>query len=208
MIEGSANTEIGGTSVRGRPMEDVAAFIHGEMVPHAQGDDATYIREKLEIHWYDFLPGSQIVDVVEAYSRWVELVRTGGPWDHKKKIITKFGKWSYDSTTDTSYSYETWSNIHYGYVGKAAKFPKWDLLSGAGFAQLLDGNSPPGYWDRRFETLLDADFLSAFDEPEDQEAIRIGMDLWDKHGENVTIQDIIEAIRGSSKLKIKLGVAC
>lgn len=209
MIEGSSDAEIGGPAVRGRPLEEVAAFIHREMMKNLRGNDMIYLRENLERQWHDaLLPGKHDFDVAQAYWRWYNLVRTGGPWDHKKEIIEKFGYWSYDATTDNSHSYETWSNIHYGYIGRASGFPQWDLLAGAGLAQLKDGNSPPGYWSRRFGTIFDADFLAAFDESEDQEAIRIGMDLWENHGDQVTIQNITDAIRASSKLKTKLGVAC
>lgn len=171
--------------------------------------DVDYIRGKLNSSIADYIfPAKSLFEVGQAYKRWKDLVSTNGPWDHKKIISARFGNWSYDSITDTSHSFETWSNIHYGYIGRASTIPRWDLLAGAGAAQLLDGHSPPGYWSRRFESLGDADVIAAFDESEDQEAIRIGMDLWEKFGDKVTVQDIIDAIRASSKLKTLLGVAC
>ncbi|QTA85832.1 polymorphic toxin type 44 domain-containing protein [Desulfonema magnum] len=102
------------------------------------------------------------------------------------------------------YSFDIWSNIHYGYIGLAAGFTEWVLLSGAGFAQKLADTNPPGYWKRRLEEIGDADFLAAFDDPHDQQAIKIGFELWKGFKTKVTTKNILDSVRKySSKLKTK-----
>jgi uncharacterized Zn-binding protein involved in type VI secretion len=209
MIDGSGSVTVGGVSVLGRPIEEVAAYIHAEMVKNINSQDVAYIKDNLGLwQWDNLIPFKADIDLVQAYKKWYDMVRTGGPWDHKTAITKKFGKWAYDAHGNQSYNFETWSNIHYGFVGRAADIQDWDLLAGAGVAQYMDGHTPPGYLDRRMEKLFDADVFAALDESEDQEAIRIGMDLWEKHGRDVTVQDIIDAVRASSKLKAQLGIAC
>lgn len=210
MIEGSANILVGGPTVTGHPIHDVAAYILAEMQRNASGSDAAYIRDNLDlIQWDSLLPFKASVDQAQAYKRWYDLVKTGGPWDHKKTILRDHGEWAYDAAHDRSYQYETWSNIHYGYVGRASGFDAWTLRAGAGAAQLLDGNSPSGYWNRRFEHFGDADVLAAFDETEDQAAIDIGIRLWDEFGEKLTEEDLMRALQAASgALKSLPGVAC
>lgn len=210
MIEGSADILVGGPAVSGRPIHDVAAFILDEMTRNATGGDAEYIRDNLDVvQWDSLIPGKAAVDQVQGYKRWYDLVKTGRSWDHKKPIMTRFGKWAYDADQDRSYSYETWSNIHYGYVGRAVGIDAWTLRAGAGAAQYMDGNSPSGYWDRRLDNIGDADVLAAFDEAEDQAAIDIGIRLWEEFGTELTEQDLMRALRDvSDRLKMLAGVAC
>lgn len=210
MIEGSADILVGGPAVTGHPVHDVASFILAEMRRNATGSDAAYIKDNLDMfQWDSLIPGKGAVDTAQAYKRWYDLVKTGGAWDHKRPILERYGKWGYDAEQDRSYSYETWSNIHYGYVGRASGFDAWTLRAGAGAAQLMDGHSPPGYWDRRFETIGDADVFAAFDESEDQAAIDVGIRLWEEFGDDVTEEDLMRALRDASgELKMRLGVAC
>ena len=74
-------------------------------------------------------------------------------------------------------------NIHYGFIGKAVGFTEWELTAGAGVAQLKDNNRNLGAWvsqyiQNRIRELWDADFLAAFDDASDNEAIKIGFRLW------------------------------
>lgn len=74
-------------------------------------------------------------------------------------------------------------NIHYGFIGKAVGFTEWELTAGAGVAQLKDNNRNLGAWvsqyiQNRIRELWDVDFLAAFDDASDNEAIKIGFRLW------------------------------
>ncbi|MFT3772521.1 MAG: polymorphic toxin type 44 domain-containing protein [Minicystis sp.] len=137
--------------------------------------------------------------------------RTSRFWDHKPTITKQFGHWAYDPESNTSYCYDVWSNIHFGYIGAASGFSGGMLKNGAGAAQAIAGTSDVSifgseYWRRRFETLGDADFLAAYDDPKDQEAINTGIDLWNKHGENVTQDQLMDAMRASKKLCSRPGM--
>jgi hypothetical protein len=60
-------------------------------------------------------------------------VRANGPWDHKPKL--RYLTYSYGDTFFTpvlglsmAIDYDVWSNIHFGYVGRAMKVPRNVLL--------------------------------------------------------------------------------
>jgi hypothetical protein len=73
------------------------------------------------------------------YLIWGYLVRAGGDWDQKQKVKdrSELQNWVTDTTTGRSYEYESWSNMHYGFVGRYAGFSRFELLQAAGVAQLL-----------------------------------------------------------------------
>lgn len=180
------------------PLLSVAAFMHAEMIKNANRNVVSRMRQmNRPWNWTDFLGFEQAAEVLEAYYVWYEFVKTGGPWDHKKKIRDTFGKHACDFASRTLYQYDIWSNIHYGYIGLAAGFEEWDLKAGAGIAQIKVGlkNMPEGYWKRRWEEIGDADIAAALDDPLDQEAIKVGFYLWQAYGSNLTLDQFIDAVR-------------
>ena len=62
------------------------------------------------------------------------------------------------------------------------------------WAQQLAKTVPPGYLER-LQTLQNSDFLTALDDPNDQEAIKIGFELWRLAEKGVTVQNIHDAVR-------------
>lgn len=184
-------------------INDVISFIHIEMIRNEKSTDVAYIRDNLGIwQWDNLLPGKTSIDSIQAYFRWYEKVKGGSDWDHKGEIKSKYGEWSCDLSKRILYNFDIWSNIHYGYIGLAANFDEWSLLAGAGVAQKLARTNPPGYWSRRLQQIGDADFLAAFDDPDDQEAIKVGFELWKSFKTNVSKNNILEAVRNhSSRLK-------
>ncbi|MEV4760545.1 polymorphic toxin type 44 domain-containing protein [Micromonospora sp. NPDC049559] len=74
-----------------------------------------------------------------CYLAFTYLVRPGARWDHKGEIGQKWGK---DGLLDTGaywfpvpgtrylLSYEVWSNLHYGYIGRAAGLTEPELRLG------------------------------------------------------------------------------
>ena len=133
---------------------------------------------------------SQPADRIKAYLEWIEMVAPGKEWDHKAVMKKLFGEWTVDYNLGYLFNFDIWSNIHYGYIGSACEFTEWELLGGAGAAQVYAGTNPPGYWDRRFSRIGDADFLSAFDDPKDQEAIKIGIGLWNRQRTSISVEMI------------------
>jgi Bacterial toxin 44 len=190
-------------------LSDVVDYIQGEMNTNLNSTHVASMRGKLNTSsWWNVLgPGGtayQASQIVSAYKEWYHLVKTGGKWDHKSHIKSTYGTWAADSSEPIEYEFDIWSNIHYGYIGLACGFPEWDLLSGAGIAQVKAGTVPPGYLSRRVETIGDADFLAAFDDPKDQVAIRIGFQLWKTHGRSVASGDILSYVRkNKSKLSTR-----
>lgn len=152
------------------PAQIVAAYIAQEMRTNAGTDVVARIRA----NWESWNPSRKF----DALTEWRDQVNYGAPWDHKGHISSTWGNYQSDPTAGVEWFFDIWSNVHYGYVGRACGFSEWTLLAGAGLAQVRAGTNPDGYWDRRFDEVGDADFLAAFDDPKDQAACRIGFELW------------------------------
>ena len=194
-------------------MEDVAEWIHAEMRTNIRSRAARSMRDNWRalpevdargpaLTWGPgglvFHPPSIDIDVpnpTRALRDWKNMVGNRRPWDHKAAIRAAFGDWSDDRSSGLQYFYDIWSNLHYGYVGSFIGFGAWLLKAGAGYAQVAAGTNPGGYWDRRAETLGDADFLAAFDDPKDQEAIMVGVHLWEQQRATVSVTDVVEHVR-------------
>ena len=74
---------------------------------------------------------------IQAYQKWKGLVAAKKRWDHKEKIKKLQGSdWACDSNTQLKFMYDIWSNVHYGFVGRYVGFTAFELINGAGFAQL------------------------------------------------------------------------
>lgn len=179
-----------------RPFEGVLVYIHAEMIRNPNTPAGLSIKRNLSVSpWQYLVPGTIIVDHLQAYYEWYEQVNYGAPWDHKPHIKKTYGEYSEDKQNRILYAWDIWSNIHFGYVGVAVGFDEGTLLDGAGAAQWMGGNVPDGYWKRRMETIGDADVFRALDDPRDQEAIRIGVGLFREKGAAMTVDDLKAAVR-------------
>lgn len=177
-------------------LEQVARFIAGEMnrnITHPSvlkmkkltSFDATEEHAKLQkLPWYARLlpPDFQAMMVgntAAAMALWAERVGQNRPWDHKKSIRQQFGGvWHKQGEVD--YYYDIWSNIHYGYVGRAGGLSESALLDGAGLEQIAsDTIRKIDDWDeqdgpRRY---ADIDGMRAWDDIGDRVSISIGIKL-------------------------------
>lgn len=141
---------------------------------------------------------------IQAYNKWEALVAGNMIWNHKSVIIQlqNSQKWACDSTTGLKFMYDIWSNIHYGFVGRFVGFTEFELINGAGYAQICDNKKPLWEWTtayvvNRFVDIGDADILGGFDDAEDTQAIKVGFSLYNKFGKAafaLTSQDIINEI--------------
>jgi hypothetical protein len=116
------------------------------------------------------------MEKILAYSKWYSLVDGGARWDFKNRIYNELGEdirlcglfgcnW---------YKWDVPANIHYGYVGKAAGFKDIELHCGAGYAQKVGIASEEGrLW-------------ACFDAPKDFAAIRMGIDLYQFTGSDIS----------------------
>ncbi|WP_188052151.1 polymorphic toxin type 44 domain-containing protein [Azospirillum sp. Sh1] len=184
MIKNSSSQIVANIAKKSTPVSDLAISASG-----ADGQIATgFLRTMYAVQ-------DASADLICDYTIFAAWVGPGMPWDHKKEIRSAYGTWSYDGDTGRDYYFDIWSNIHYGYVGRACGFSVWTLKAGGGAAQLIARTMPDGYWKRRFESLGDADFLAACDDPCDQQAIILGADLWDRHGKTLTLTQMIARCR-------------
>ncbi|WP_325166769.1 polymorphic toxin type 44 domain-containing protein [Pseudomonas sp. LAM2023] len=109
--------------------------------------------------------------------------RQDRPWDHKLAIAERFGGvWQKQGEVD--FYYDIWSNIHYGYVGRAGGFSESVLLDGAGLEQISsDSIRKVRKWDEHSGPHRSADIegLRAWDDIGDRVAISIGVKLHEMH---------------------------
>ena len=179
---------------RGVDLLAVVRFIHTEMMNNRVSDDANFIRENNDIDVWDLLsPIDSTKGLYDAFERWYQMVRNRGPWDYKGTIRQNHGEWAYDDSNGRAYGLDIWANLHYGYLGMDLGFSATVLSSAAGFAQWRAGTVPDGTWDRTLDEM--GNFLAALDDPKDQEAIQIGIDLWTKYKEQVTVDLILNEVR-------------
>lgn len=204
----------------------IAGYIASEMNTNAHGDDVKRMAEMnafsaeaciddyMHLPWWKKLLSAGInpeqcvnIDLsmhTGALLAWGWKVRQDGEWDHKPKIARRFhprspGLQHWHLYGSTLYYYEVWSNIHYGYVGRAAGFSESVLLDGAGLeqigsdlARLNRPNRSPG-----------VDGLRAWDDPHDRAAIVMGIDLYRRHPKHVTAKEILLAVITSTGILTK-----
>lgn len=129
-------------------MEEVASYIAGEMNRNIHDpavrkmkellsyDVAAETRKQMDLPWYAQIgtTSAQAIGAANgaaAMAIWTERVGQNRPWDHKPIIHAKFGGYRHKQGK-YDYFYDIWSNIHYGYVGRAGGFPKacWPMVLG------------------------------------------------------------------------------
>lgn len=148
--------------------DQALAYMYQELTINAQSKDVQSIKNALG-------NGNDLL----AKTLWTNLVRTGAKWDHKHILEKKLGlktppDYYFPIRDDNEHEwyYDVWSNIHYGFVGRAAGFD----------AQTLQDYAASGY--PGAGTNDEGDVLS----------IQIGIDLWDVNQMALTQSQLHEAI--------------
>jgi len=134
-----------------------------------------------------------------ALKAWATTVRAGADWDHKPKLADMLGlkgtngvedkfQWWYSlfpswrdddfyfpirGDSEHEYFYDFWSNIHYGYLGTAIGFSRNVLQYGASVGDAV---------------------LAGVNDQSDMVTVDIGIDLWNKYGTALTVNQLQEAI--------------
>ena len=147
--------------------------------------------------WLRFFSPSPRPMPIEARVMWASRVRQDGPWDHKPLIRGnaslrenavwrplnregEFVRGYFHKYRNHDYFYDVWSNIHYGYVGRAAGFSSDELLDAAGWEQwgadFVRRDARPTIHD---ETVQGG---RRFDDIPDQRTIELGMQLFASTG--------------------------
>ncbi|MGV0028164.1 polymorphic toxin type 44 domain-containing protein [Phormidesmis priestleyi] len=152
--------------------------MHQEMISNLDDIDKMQIFNGLS----GLLPSSlALPSRLAALAEFGWRVRQDGEWDHKPLLRRELGLdpdeepgpgfyFPIRGNEQYEYNYDIWSNIHFGYVGMAAGFTDVELRGGAIAA---DGG-----------TYVPADDLS----------VRIGIELWQEHGSNMTDEDLRQAV--------------
>lgn len=165
----------------------VAMYIYSEMYENSRGTVAA----KLKYALMDNESLSSIDKAIRftiACNLFRKYVSYEKPWDHKDYIREAYGHNSI--LKGKIISYDVWSNIHYGYVGRSVGFSETVLLAGAGYAQLWNSGGYDGWLLRA----LQQNPLSAMDDPRDQEAIKLGVKLFEEHGLKMSFEDFYKTL--------------
>ena len=196
----------------------IADYIAAEMNRNAHGDDVRRMAQMNAFSSTDCITDftnlplwkqllglgirpEQCVDMQMSYNTaallaWAAKVRQDGDWDHKPKIAARFrsctstgaGYWHlYGSTL---YYYDVWSNVHYGYVGRAAGFSTSTLLDGAGLEQ-IGSNLARLNWPSRTPGVPG---LRAFDDAHDRSSVGVGIDLYAANPRAVASSEVLAAV--------------
>lgn len=140
-----------------------------------------------------------------ALLSWGLNVRQDGIWDHKPIIAKRFhprnpgGQQHWHLYNTTLYYYDVWSNVHYGFVGKAAGFSDSVLLDGAGLEQI--GSTLLRFSRPQRDATVSG--LRAWDDPHDRAGVEMGISLYQTNPSNLTTQILLNAIINSTRIEKK-----
>lgn len=148
-------------------------YMFQEMYNNARSTDVLTIRALNQMAIGNIAPDPRLIIAggakAAALMRWKNLVQTGARWDHKPilrrmlRLTQNDRHFPIEGDPDHEYFYDIWSNIHYGYVGRAAGFTQIELQLG----HQMGGSA--GQTD-----------------PMDIETVQLGIDLWNQYGLNLT----------------------
>lgn len=143
-------------------------YMYEELTTNAQSKDVQSIKDALANG-----------KTLQARTLWFSLVQTGAKWDHKPILEMNLGlanppDYYFPLRNDAEHEwyYDIWSNIHFGFVGRAAGFSGKTLQDFAASGLPGTGKNDEG------------DVLS----------VQIGIDLWDEHQLSLTEEQLHEAI--------------
>ena len=215
--------------------ELIAKFIRERMIYNTFSREAERIREQISFSLSDifstpepelFPRGEFKFDIPGAFLEFKNLVKDGGDWDFKshwhpsqkrggrpgvkiwdpKRPKSGHLRYHYDPKTDTSYRQDLWSNISFGFTGRALGFSRQVLTGGSGLYSLRKEDS---FYDavQKIGDLIVTGDLSKLDaDASDIAGMRIGYDLFESHGDNVSTAMLLNAVRSSKgKLDTKAG---
>lgn len=186
----------------------MADFIIKEMRTNVASKEAKEIKDMLEIERTLikqspvnaiglFTPAGKAFAMsskIQSLWKFREIIDTNKPWDHKPQIWDLYPTMGLSTPFYHRYihngkyyeiSYNIWSNIHFGYIGKAIGFWEWLLKKGADWAK-------NGFFG---------------DDPKDKAAIDIGYQLYDTYKENLlrfTAEQLLDIIlKNKHNLNVK-----
>ncbi|WP_278266204.1 polymorphic toxin type 44 domain-containing protein [Nocardia sp. AG03] len=157
---------------------DAESYIFDEMIRNVNSAEVSRMSHLNDHEWWEALSPSTS-DEMAAMLAFKGMVEVGAPWDHKPLLADEFNLadkddfYFKDPSQDRAVYYDIYSNIHYGYVGNAAGFPE-DTLMWA--ANLHDGST-------------------GANDVGDDITMKIGYDLYEKYGKDITREQLRDGIR-------------
>ena len=153
-------------------------------------------------------PPDPIVIKEIGVAKWITMVDTGKPWDHKPKITNRFKAVAVERYTELGnytrshyhnyhyhdYYFDVWSNIHFGFVGKYCGFSDLFLLFGSNTQQMITN-------------LKNLDFFQG-DTPADKVSIQLGINLYYTYKDKIeelnyqTVLDELEKLPSVGKSRL------
>ncbi|CRK59526.1 putative secreted protein [Alloactinosynnema sp. L-07] len=111
---------------------NISVFILNEMNKNGNSAEVERIRRLLE--------SSNPLDKARGLKEWYDLVKTGGPWDHKSRILgmTVGDNVFTPMPEGGEIRHDIWSNIHYGYAGTHAGIDGRVLHAGANGVDMVE----------------------------------------------------------------------
>ena len=165
---------------------EVAKYIVDEIKTNIKSKEAAEIYDYLDYKIYiekyynknTLAPPPDPIVIKEiGVAKWIAMVDTGKPWDHKPKITNRFKAVAVERYTELGnytrshyhkyhyhdYYFDVWSNIHFGFVGKYCGFSDSFLLFGSNTQQMITN-------------LKNLDFFQG-DTPADKVSIQLGINF-------------------------------
>jgi hypothetical protein len=158
---------------------DAERFTFNEMKRNMNSDTVRMIRELLrEPKWYELFRdyGS---DITTALAMFAGKVAPHQDWDYKPYLQQRFGLkepndfYFQQPGTDRQVYYDIYSNMHYGFVGRAAGIDSDTLMKGGSLGEKV---------------------LTGVDDEGDHITQRAGMELYDKYGPNITEEQFHQGV--------------
>ena len=196
---------------------EVAKYIVDEIKTNIKSKEASeiygYLDYKIYIEKYynknTLAPPPDPIVIKEiGVAKWITMVDTGKPWDHKPKITNRFKAVAVERYTELGnytrshyhkyhyhdYYFDVWSNIHFGFVGKYCGFSDLFLLFGSNTQQMITN-------------LKNLDFFQG-DTPADKVSIQLGINLYYTYKDKIeelnyqTVLDELEKLPSVGKSRL------
>jgi len=156
---------------------DGTGWLRRQMITNVRSQKVKYL---YDLNSHEGSLRDRLANRLAALLIYKDLVNTGQDWDFKTDF--KDLRITQVTLVDQDLRMDIVANIHYGYIGTEAGFSPLELFVGAGIAQQRGVAADLGEW------------WAFFDEPVDQEAIVLGIELSVNYGEWLTEDQFVESI--------------
>ncbi|MEX3755792.1 polymorphic toxin type 44 domain-containing protein [Mycobacteroides abscessus] len=154
----------------------VETFMYDETTKNLKSDEVKRIQELMRAPkpWEIWKKNNALMGQLE----FARMVQVDGPWDHKPQIQDLVGIHQGDGLffqqpgTDRQVYYDMWSNLHFGYIGKAAGIDDGALMAVPNIPTPFTGGN----------------------DVTDDMYVRAGIDMFNKYGTNMTFEQFGQGV--------------